>query len=237
MMIWIFRAAFKMALASIRHLLRQRLKHLIPALVLCYLLCDYMGVFVHRLELDYYSEFSYPLEGDLRPWMAALKRGEAPAVEPVNRPGVRMVRAAKGKCVEEDGVHYTQLRLVILVKSALENFDRRAAIRDTWGFERRFSDVPVRTVFLLGSSADNDDGGGELAAKVEEEHRLYGDLVQGDFRDAYFNNTLKSMMGLRWATELCPTSRFYLFVDDDYYVSVRNLLPSWSSNDNTGSSR
>ena len=32
------------------------------------------------------------------------------------------------------------------------------------------------------------------------------------------------MMGLRWAAEQCPTSRFYFFVDDDYYVSTRNTL-------------
>ena len=32
------------------------------------------------------------------------------------------------------------------------------------------------------------------------------------------------MMGLRWGVEHCPKSRFYMFVDDDYYVSTRNLL-------------
>lgn len=28
----------------------------------------------------------------------------------------------------------------------------------------------------------------------------------------------------RWAVEHCPTSRFYFFADDDYYVSTRNVL-------------
>ncbi len=60
--------------------------------------------------------------------------------------------------------------------------------------------------------------------KIEKESALFGDLVQGDFHDNYYNNTLKTMAGLRWAAEMCPTSRFYLFVDDDYYVSPRNLL-------------
>ena len=31
-------------------------------------------------------------------------------------------------------------------------------------------------------------------------------------------------MGLRWAVESCAKSRFYMFVDDDYYVSTRNVL-------------
>ena len=31
-------------------------------------------------------------------------------------------------------------------------------------------------------------------------------------------------MGLKWAAKVCPDARFYAFVDDDYYVSTRNLL-------------
>ena len=32
------------------------------------------------------------------------------------------------------------------------------------------------------------------------------------------------MMGLKWVTEFCPKSNHYFFVDDDQYVSTRNLL-------------
>jgi len=110
---------------------------------------------------------------------------------------------------------------VFVVKSAIPNAERRASIRQTWGYERRFSDVAVRTVFLLGSSSSH--SATEMAA-VERESIQHGDIVQGDFIDTYYNNTIKTMMGLRWAAEMCPTSRFYMFVDDDYYVSTRNLL-------------
>lgn len=44
------------------------------------------------------------------------------------------------------------------------------------------------------------------------------------FYDTYYNNTIKTMMGFRWAVENCPKSSFYTFVDDDYYVSAKNLL-------------
>lgn len=110
--------------------------------------------------------------------------------------------------------------MVYIVKSAIGNFDRRAAIRKSWGYERRFSDVQIRTVFLLGSDPNKLD----VMKKVEEEYQSHKDIVQGDFLDSYFNNTMKAMMGLRWAMEQCPTSRFYFFVDDDYYVSTRNAL-------------
>ena len=29
-------------------------------------------------------------------------------------------------------------------------------------------------------------------------------FLQGDFIDSYYNNTIKTMMGLRWAVEACP---------------------------------
>jgi len=151
--------------------------------------------------------------------MEAMKRGEKPTVDPINPHGYRILKMAKGKCTEEDGVHYVSLRLVLVVKSAVKHFERRAAIRRTWGYERRFSDVQVRTVFLLGSTPLS-----ALSGQVERESREHGDIVQGDFVDNYYNNTVKTMMGLRWAAEMCPTSRFYFFVDDDYYVSLRNLL-------------
>merc|ERR1712001_687526 len=80
---------------------------------------------------------------------------------------------------------------------------------------------PIRTVFLLGSPRNPED---ELHQKIKEEYDQFGDIVQGDFIDDYYNNTIKAMMGLRWASEICPYSRFYAFFDDDYYVSTRNLL-------------
>ena len=61
-------------------------------------------------------------------------------------------------------------------------------------------------------------------SEIREEYEEFGDIVQGDFIDSYWNNTLKTMMGLRWATEFCNNARFYAFFDDDYYVSTRNLL-------------
>ena len=78
----------------------------------------------------------------------------------------------------QDEKHYEPLRVVYLVKSALKNFSQRRAIRQTWGYEGRFSDVPLRTVFLLGSDPEDV----VLQGRVEEEDRMYGDIVQGDFK-------------------------------------------------------
>ena len=190
------------------------------AVVAFYLIGDQSGLFLMLRARDFYTEFFYPIEGNVPELAADLKAGHVPKIKPINKHDYTMVKKAKGKCLEEDGVHYHSLRLVYLVKSAINHFDRRAVIRKTWGFERRFSDVGIRTVFLLASRGQD----AELQLAVENEAREHGDIVQGDFEDTYFNNTLKAMMGLRWAVEQCPTSRFYMFVDDDYYVSTRNVL-------------
>ena len=193
----------------------------IPLLIILYVIADYCGVFIKLKELDYETKFAYPLEGNIELWVSQMKNGEKPSVEQANKHSYIITKGAKGKCLEEDGNHYVKLRLVYIVKSALENFERRKVIRRTWGYERRFSDVNIRTVFLLGRDPDYNV---EKQLRIEEESKEFGDIVQGDFIDNYYNNTIKTMMGLRWAAEQCPTSRFYFFVDDDFYVSTRNAL-------------
>ena len=57
----------------------------------------------------------------------------------------------------------------------------------------------------------------------QKENDKYHDMIQGDFKDNYYNNTLKTLMGLKWAYLFCE-SDYYLFADDDYYISTKNLL-------------
>lgn len=116
-------------------------------------------------------------------------------------------------------------QLLIVVKSKINHFERRIAIRNSWGFEKRFSDVLIRTVFSLGIDKETHDGHPSNVQKdVDEESSKYNDIIQFDFIDEYFNNTLKTVSGLRWCKDFCIRSKFYLFVDDDFYVSVKNIL-------------
>lgn len=176
----------------------------------------YFGGFTHFFEKDYYSEFSYPFEGDITRYVEQLKIGETPSLKPLNTPAYNFIINPKLKCVNEDGT----LRLVYIVKSAMNNFHRRLAIRHSWGFEKRFSDVPIRTVFVLGVDKDNP----KLQRQIEDEHNKFGDIVQAEFIDTYFNNTLKTMVGFKWAVNYCSNSRFYFFSDDDFYISTKNVL-------------
>ncbi|CAB3378104.1 Hypothetical predicted protein [Cloeon dipterum] len=167
--------------------------------ILVYTLYFY-GVFTHLMERNYYTEFSYPLDEDITVYIDQLRND------------------AHDKCLA--GGTSTELRLVYIVKSSMDHFERREAIRQTWGFEGRFSDVPIKRVFVLGMRPNDP----HLQARVAEESKKFGDIVQADFVDTYYNNTIKTMMGFKWARQFCPKAKFYFFSDDDMYVSTKNVL-------------
>lgn len=104
--------------------------------------------------------------------------------------------------------------LVLLVKSNVQNFDNRNAIRSTWG---NVSDAKVRLAFLLGDSPF-------LHNFVKMEHSLYNDILQGNFIDDHNNITLKTIMGFDWCLDYCKRTNYFFFVDDDYLVNISLLL-------------
>lgn len=178
-------------------------------------LLSYMGVFTHLYEKDYYSEFSYPLNVDLQRLVNQHFRGDVPETEPINVFNYTYIKASVNTC--EDST--LSPRLLFVVKSAMSHFEQRQAIRETWGNPKRFSDVVIRRVFLLGTGSDRD-----LQRRVDLEDDVYGDIVQADFHDNYRNNTLKTMSGFKWAVEKCSLAEFVLFSDDDMYISTKNVL-------------
>lgn len=121
---------------------------------------------------------------------------------------------------------YDRINLVFMIKSALSNVDSRDAIRKTWGREDRFSDVPIRRLFVLGNceGSSTPESADECENLIANESRRHGDIVQADFTDTYFNNTIKTMMAMKWIVQNCPKTAAILFVDDDFYVSPKNLL-------------
>lgn len=200
----------------------KRIYKYAAAIAIVFLL-DLLGVFTHFFELDYETYFHYPMEGDDILKYAQARRykhshlEDASDVEvpnPINFYNYTFLHQRKCDVVDAE-----RPQLTLLIKSALGNVQRREAIRRTWGYEKRFSDVLIRRVFLLGASTS-----ATLMDIADKEAKTYGDIVQSDFIDAYFNNTIKTMMGIKWAVEHCPRAHYYMFVDDDYYVSMKNVL-------------
>nr|XP_027223520.1 beta-1,3-galactosyltransferase 1-like [Penaeus vannamei] len=109
--------------------------------------------------------------------------------------------------------------LLVQVSSAPGNFHRRRAIRDTWGGTSPLDASDAKLLFLLGNPRDS-----RIQTQVVEESRTHGDILQEDFVDSYMNLTIKSVMGLKWASTHCPQARFLMKTDDDMFINVPSLL-------------
>ncbi|XP_033006764.1 UDP-GlcNAc:betaGal beta-1,3-N-acetylglucosaminyltransferase 7 [Lacerta agilis] len=115
------------------------------------------------------------------------------------------------------------IHLLIVVKSVITQHDRREAIRRTWGQEREVEGRKVRTLFLLGVASKEEERA-NYQKLLDYEDRIYGDILQWDFLDSFFNLTLKEVHFLKWFNIYCDHVRYIFKGDDDVYVSPGNIL-------------
>ena len=200
----------------------------ISLLLLFYVLDYYFGLIIKWKEKDYFAGFDFPVLGDINIFIDELENGMTPQVAPYKNHNYTFLLNNEHNCdtpaltTGKDNntvINNFGIDLVILVKSAASNFEKRNSIRNTWGRKSRIKHIHTRTFFTLGFHEDNN-----IQAKILEEHCEHNDIIQGDFTDAYFNNTIKTLMTLQWTYKFCNNSRYYFFVDDDYYVSTKNLF-------------
>lgn len=109
--------------------------------------------------------------------------------------------------------------LVLLVTSSQDQASTRTIIRNTWGGPRTVLGKRVRAFFLLGRTPSQD-----TQARVAEESRQHGDIIQKDFVDVYANLTLKTMMGMEWVRHFCPDTSFVMKTDTDMFINVPYLV-------------
>jgi hypothetical protein len=119
--------------------------------------------------------------------------------------------------------------LLLIVKSARCNFERRETVRQTWGDSSYLQNIsstfdkPIQLYFLVGLDEDADHP--HDAVRFYDESEKYKDIILADFHDTYRNNTLKTILALRWALEVFPNKFDYLsLVDDDVFVNATNMV-------------
>lgn len=113
--------------------------------------------------------------------------------------------------------------LLLAIKSSPWNYERREIIRKTWGQERTYAGVTIRRLFLSGQVANARDARKTnqlLKIEVEE----YGDILQWDFHDSFFNLTLKQVLFHSWMEARCPGVRFVFNGDDDVFANTDNII-------------
>ncbi|XP_068451671.1 N-acetyllactosaminide beta-1,3-N-acetylglucosaminyltransferase 2a [Clinocottus analis] len=116
-----------------------------------------------------------------------------------------------------------ELFLLLAVKSTIPHFDRRQAIRETWGRAGVLANRTVATVFLLGNTVAADLLP-DLLGMLGHEARLHRDVLQWDYRDSFYNLTLKDVLFQEWFGQNCPSARFVLKGDDDVFINTPRVL-------------
>lgn len=119
-----------------------------------------------------------------------------------------------------------EVELILAIKSSAVNWDRRAAIRASWGNQTLFPTRRAQLVFLVGRDMQQE----QLQAQeqdadlllLSQEAAQYGDLLIGDFLDTFRNLAQKDNLFLTWFAT-CSNSRFIFKGDDDIFLN-RYLL-------------
>jgi hypothetical protein len=88
--------------------------------------------------------------------------------------------------------------LLLVIKSKVTHFENREVIRNSWAQLDEFGHI--KRVFTLGMSYAHET---DIIASVKAENARYGDIVQQDFVDYYYNNTIKTLMSFQWVIENC----------------------------------
>ncbi|KAL4647692.1 hypothetical protein GN956_G8099 [Arapaima gigas] len=115
-----------------------------------------------------------------------------------------------------------QTFLLFGIKSVPKNFQQRQVVRETWGQEKRYNGgLQVRIVFLLGTWSLDEPS---LEILLQHEAHHFGDVLQWDFRDSFFNLTLKENVFLNWVLKRCPQAKFIFKGDDDVFVNTKGML-------------
>lgn len=114
-------------------------------------------------------------------WNANSTRDLSIYVQPEN---VTAIIPNADLCQADSEAEQKKPVLLVIICSAVDNFQAREAIRETWMSLQLNDSTPftVRTAFLLGQTT-NDSRQADVAA----ESNAYGDIIQEGFIDAYLN--------------------------------------------------
>ncbi|XP_017014298.1 lactosylceramide 1,3-N-acetyl-beta-D-glucosaminyltransferase A [Drosophila takahashii] len=113
------------------------------------------------------------------------------------------------------------VRVLILVHSAVRNTEKRRIIRETWADRKYIDGTPLKVIFLVGGVGANAERWQQFLGR---ENHLNGDLIQGNFDDAYRNMTYKHVMALKWFNEKCSGAQLLVKVDDDVFMNTPQLV-------------
>ncbi|BHF73986.1 hypothetical protein SprV_0401707000 [Sparganum proliferum] len=199
--------------------------------------------------------FLYPQGLALRGVIQKYRESGMVPEPPINSPAIRLLKVSTSVCPPEGG-NAADLKhnhdLVVIVKSAVYNFEDRQNFRRFYAHLRNESSVKptyrIGIVFVMGlptSASSNSfqrDGfnislpgragnslvnignrRAQIQSRLEQEMREHDDLIVGDFEDTYYNLSLKMHHTFVWAARFCRERPAFMFLDDDIGFNEKRL--------------
>lgn len=149
-------------------------------------------------------------------------------VRHMHRRDYRTVHQPSGVCGAGAQDQKENTLLLLAIKTTELNFKNRQAIRQAWGqvgwvAGQNSSGGYVRRVFLIGKE-DPIELGVNISELLELENKHYGDILQWNFKDTFFNLTLKDVLFWSWFSRYCHRTQFLFKGDDDVFVNTANIV-------------
>lgn len=113
----------------------------------------------------------------------------------------------------------TSALAILIITSYFGHVELRSSIRRTFS-DQELASYGVKRIFLLGKAPNEKY---TKQKQIEDEHKRFGDILQGSFNEAYKNLTYKHLMGLSFASK-CTTAKFIIKMDDDIVVDLVSTL-------------
>lgn len=82
----------------------------------------------------------------------------------------------------------------------------------------KLAELGIQRVFLLASIPAKEHF--ITQQQLQNEQQKFGDLLQGNFMEAYRNLSYKHIMGLKWSSTECSKAKFVIKIDDDIVYDI-----------------
>ncbi|CAG5123296.1 unnamed protein product [Candidula unifasciata] len=118
-----------------------------------------------------------------------------------------------------------KIDILLVVPSAAANFVKRQTARDgSRGEYVQNATNHAAMLFFLGKPSVNENMT-TIQQEIDQEAKVFGDIIQEDFEDVYKNNRLKSVAMLRWISKYCTSAKYVIRTDDDIGINISSLVP------------
>ncbi|XP_075251296.1 beta-1,3-galactosyltransferase 9-like isoform X2 [Convolutriloba macropyga] len=112
-----------------------------------------------------------------------------------------------------------QNRVLVVIPSRTNNYNKRVLIRNTWADLTLFTPrLNYTFIYFVGRPQSR-----VQKLLIQAEQSLFGDVVTLNQVDHYFNLTLKMLSVFTWVQHHCPDSLYVYKIDDDVYVNLENM--------------